>query len=223
MRSVTIRTRASGMCSRIHFVSQTMVRLLPEPWACQMIPPSRRSTNGWAAFTPKYWCGRQTFLTPRSKTMKSWISSRSRSFAQSWRSCPVERVLDVAWLLPGQVVLLGRPDHAVAKSLGVVAGHDQLDGREEGLDELALLAVDVLADPLGDRHGRTLELDDREGDPVDVEDEVRALPVRAKVVAATVTSSATAKWLRFGCSQSMSQTVSTSPSAPHLYAVSQHP
>ena len=30
----------SVTCSRIHFASQTMVRLLPLPWVCQMIPPS---------------------------------------------------------------------------------------------------------------------------------------------------------------------------------------
>ena len=35
------RTRASGWCSRIHLASHTIVRHLPEPWVCQMMPPSR--------------------------------------------------------------------------------------------------------------------------------------------------------------------------------------
>ena len=50
--------------SRIHFASHTMVRLLPLPCVCQMMPPSRRCTRTWAACTPKYWLWRQIFLTP---------------------------------------------------------------------------------------------------------------------------------------------------------------
>ena len=34
-------TRASGWCSRIHLASHTIVSDLPEPWVCQMMPPSR--------------------------------------------------------------------------------------------------------------------------------------------------------------------------------------
>ena len=41
VRSVMISTRASVWFSRIHLASQTMIRLLPEPWVCQMMPPSR--------------------------------------------------------------------------------------------------------------------------------------------------------------------------------------
>jgi hypothetical protein len=42
VRSVMISTRASRTFSRSHLASHTIVRLFPEPWVCQMIPPSRR-------------------------------------------------------------------------------------------------------------------------------------------------------------------------------------
>ena len=42
VRSVMISTRLSVTFSRIHLANQTMVRLLPLPWVCQMMPPSRR-------------------------------------------------------------------------------------------------------------------------------------------------------------------------------------
>ena len=86
VRSVTIRTRPFGTCSRIHFASQTMVRLLPLPWVCQMMPPSRRRTRACAARTPKYWLWRQVFRTPASKTVKSCAISSSRPRGQSWPS-----------------------------------------------------------------------------------------------------------------------------------------
>ena len=37
-RSVTMTTRALGLCSRIHLASSTMTMLLPLPWLCQMMP-----------------------------------------------------------------------------------------------------------------------------------------------------------------------------------------
>ena len=88
VRSVTRSTRAPATCSRIHLASQTIVRLLPLPWVCQTMPPSRRSTRSWAARTPKYWLWRQIFLTPASKTTKSCTTSSSRSLPQS---CPSSR------------------------------------------------------------------------------------------------------------------------------------
>src|SRR5471030_1138276 len=45
-----------------------------------------------------------------------------------------------------------RLDGGVAQTFGVVARHDPLHGREEGLDELLFLVVQVLAYALGDRH-----------------------------------------------------------------------
>ena len=154
-----------------------MVRLLPVPWVCQMMPPSRRRTCSCAARTPKYWLWRQSFLIPASKTMKSWISSRKRSLPQSWIRRTVERILDGALFLPGQVILLRRLDRAVAQPLGVVARHDELHGREEGLDEDLLLVVEVLADALGHRDRGALQLQHAERDAVDVEHDVRALAV----------------------------------------------
>ena len=70
-RSVIISTRALGLNSRIHFVSHAIIRLLPLPCVCQMIPPSRLRIFSWAALTPKYWFGRQSFFCPRSNTIKS--------------------------------------------------------------------------------------------------------------------------------------------------------
>src|SRR5579872_5178261 len=80
-RSVMTTTRAWGLCSRIHFARSTMTMLLPLPWVCQMMPPLRSRTCFCAALIPKYWCTRGNFFTPPSKSMKSCISSISRSFA----------------------------------------------------------------------------------------------------------------------------------------------
>ena len=76
---------------------------------------------------------------------------------------------------------------------------------KNGLDELLLLVVEVLADALGDRDRRALQLQHAERDAVDVEDDVRPLVVCSP---RTVTSSAMAKSLFSGFSQSISQTVS---------------
>ena len=81
--------------------------------------------------------------------------------------------------LPAEPVLLAGLDHAVAQPLGVVARHDELHGAEERLDEVLLLAVQVLADPLRHRDGRALEFQHADGDPVDVEHDVGALGVLA--------------------------------------------
>ena len=114
--------------------------------------------------------------------------------------------------LPLQPVLLRRVDDAVAQALDVVAGEDQLDGGEERADELRLLVADGLPDALGDRDLGALQLERRQRDAVDVEHDVRALGVLPE----TVTSSATAKWLASGFSQSISQTVSVCSPTPGL-------
>ena len=49
--------RIRHVFSRIHLASQTIVRLLPEPWVCQMMPPSRRRMNSWAARRRNTGCG----------------------------------------------------------------------------------------------------------------------------------------------------------------------
>ncbi len=43
-RSVSRSTRESDIFSRIHLASHTIVRLFPDPWVCQMMPPSWRLT-----------------------------------------------------------------------------------------------------------------------------------------------------------------------------------
>ena len=75
-------------------------------------------------------------------------------------------------LLPPQPVLLRRPDRAVAQPLGVVARQQKLHGGVERTDELLPLRVEALADALGHGHRRALQLDDGEGDAVDVEHQV---------------------------------------------------
>jgi len=77
--------------------------------------------------------------------------------------------------LPGQVLLFGGLDDAVAQPFGVVAGHDELDGGEEVADEGALLVAQVLADALADRHGGPLELQHAQRNAVDVERQVGPL------------------------------------------------
>ena len=79
--------------------------------------------------------------------------------------------------LPAPPVLLRRLDHAVAQPLGVVARHHELHGGEERLDELLLLAVEVLADALGNRHRGALQLQHAQGDAVDIEHHVGPLGV----------------------------------------------
>jgi hypothetical protein len=111
-------------------------------------------------------------------------------------------------LLPGQVVLLGRLDGAVAQALGVVAGHDVLHGREERLDELLLLVVEVLADALGHRHVDRFSSSTPSAMPLTYRTMSGRLVLALASAALTVTSSAMAKRFRSGCFQSMSQTVS---------------
>ena len=83
-------------------------------------------------------------------------------------------------LLPSEPVLLPGLDHAVAQPLGVVARHDELHGAEERLDEVLLLAVQVLTDPLRHRDRGALEFQHADGDPVDVEHDVGPLGVLAR-------------------------------------------
>ena len=84
----------------------------------------------------------------------------------------VARVLGLV-LLPGLEHLLGRADRPVAQPLGVVPREDDLDRAEEPLVELPRLVRDQLPDPVADAHRAALQLDHRDGEPVDVEHEVR--------------------------------------------------
>ena len=187
-----ISTRASGWFSRSHFASQTMVSDLPEPWVCQMMPPSRAATRNCAASTPKYWLGRHILRTPWSKTVKSWTSSSSRRLSSICDGRAVERIVEPCALrldliadsarnvlgqLPLQPVLLRREDRRVAQALGVVAGQRQLHGREERADEVGLLVTEGLADAVLHERRRALQLVRDERDAIDVDDDIRALRV----------------------------------------------
>jgi hypothetical protein len=68
VRSVMIRTWESPTCSRIHLASHTIVRLLPEPWVRQMMPPSDVILS--STYTEILVVAAELFV-PASNTMKS--------------------------------------------------------------------------------------------------------------------------------------------------------
>ncbi|MNT96994.1 hypothetical protein D3C72_2392150 [compost metagenome] len=70
----------------------------------------------------------------------------------------IQQVLDRAFFLPGQVILLPGLDGAVTHSLGIVARHHQLHGGKERLDELGLLVIKVLTNALIDCRSGTFQL-----------------------------------------------------------------
>ena len=94
---------------------------------------------------------------------------------------PQQRVIPRGWVgfsfLPTQPVLLPRFNHAVAQPLGVVARHHELHRGKKRLDERLLLVVEILADTLGHRYRRTLQLQHAQGEAVDVEHEVGPLGI----------------------------------------------
>ena len=87
-------TRASVTCSRIHLASQTMIRLLPLPCVCQMMPPSRRVTMLCAARTPKYWLWRQSLLHPGVEHHEVMDQFQQARLAAELHQRPVERIFD---------------------------------------------------------------------------------------------------------------------------------
>ena len=92
----------------------------------------------------------------------------------------VKRTSDIGRLLPRQPVLLGCVNNPVAQPLDVVASEDQLHRRKERPDELLVLVAECLPDAFGDTDIRALQLDDGEGDAVDVEHHVGPLGVLAE-------------------------------------------
>ena len=82
--------------------------------------------------------------------------------------------------LQRQPVLLRRVDDGVAQALDVVAGHHELDGREERADEVRLLVADGLADAFRDGDLERFSSSVAEGDAVDVQHDVGALGVLAE-------------------------------------------
>ena len=77
-------------------------------------------------------------------------------------------------LLPLEEVLLRGANRAVLHAFRIVAGEHDLHRREERLVELLPLIREQLSDPVPDRHPAVLELDDPNGDAVQVQDEIRA-------------------------------------------------
>lgn len=88
-------------------------------------------------------------------------------------------VVGGVFFFPGEVVLFGGFDSAVAQALGVVTGHHQLNGGEEGLDELFFLVVEVLADAFFDGDAALFQFQHTEGDAVDIEHDVGPFVVGA--------------------------------------------
>ncbi len=75
---------------------------------------------------------------------------------------------------PFEEVFFGGADRAVLQAFGVVAGEDELDGAEEGADELGGLVGEALADAFADGDAAVFEFEDGDRDAVDVEDDVGA-------------------------------------------------
>jgi hypothetical protein len=121
---------------------------------------------------------RQSFFTPASNTIEVVDQLQEARLAAELNQRPVQRVFDGTRFLPGEVVLLRRLDCAIAQAFRVVAGHQQLHGGEEGLNEVLLLVFQILPDTPRHRDRRALELQQPERDAVDVEDDVRALGER---------------------------------------------
>lgn len=80
---------------------------------------------------------------------------------------------------PLQVILFWGFDGAVAQSLGIVPGHQELQGGEEGTDEGFLLIIEVLADAFPDGDAGAFEFQDTEGDAVNVNNKIGAFFVFA--------------------------------------------
>ena len=169
-------TRPLGLFSRIHFASNTITMLLPLPCVCQMIPPFFRRTSACAALTPKYWCARGNFFTPPSKSTKSCISSISRSLRHilSRYLSSLRRLLSSSSSFHLRKNFSGVPMVPYRKPLGVVAGENELNRAEEPSVELRLLIREVLTDAVADAHAAVLQLQDRNGDAIHIQDDVGA-------------------------------------------------
>ena len=81
--------------------------------------------------------------------------------------------------LPFDKEFLPRSDSTVAQPLRIVPCEHQLDRREEALVENFLLVRDELAHAIRDLHGTPLQLDDADGNTVQVQHEVGAPLVTA--------------------------------------------
>ena len=82
-----------------------------------------------------------------------------------------------AVLFPLQILFLRRHQRAVAQALAGVACHAVLDGGKEAVDEMLPLVGQILADAVGDGDRALFELQHRQGDPVDIHHQIRALGV----------------------------------------------
>ena len=125
-----ISTRASVMCSRIHLASQTMVRLLPLPWVCQMMPPSRRFTRAWAARTPRGFGGS---VAVSGDTLVVGATSDDTTAGTNTGTAHVFTWTDSSWserqeLVAAEFAANDRSGNAVAVSGGTVLVGDSYVG-----------------------------------------------------------------------------------------------
>ena len=164
-RSVTTRMRASGSCSSSHLAISTIRMLLPLPWVCQMTPPSRLAMRSCAAFTPKNWCGRGTFLLAGVEDDEVADQVEQPGLVAHLGQRPVEqraggeRRAGVRLVLPLHEELLRRAGGAVAQPLRIAAREHELHRAEEALVEDLLLVGDELAHAVGHLHRAALQLD----------------------------------------------------------------
>ena len=107
--------------SRIHLASQTIVRLLPEPWVCQMMPPSLPLHVILRGPDAEILVVAAELLGPGVEDDEVVDQLQEARLAAQLDQRPVQQVFDRAVFLPGQVILLRRLDRAVTQALGVVA------------------------------------------------------------------------------------------------------
>ena len=150
-----------------------MVRLLPLPWVCQMMP-------ALALAHPFLRLTHTEVLVVAADLLHSGIEHheimdhlQKTLFLAELRQRAIQWVLNRALLFPGQVILLGSLDHPITQPLGIVPRHDQLYSREERLDKYLLLVVQILADALAHRYDRALQLQHTERDAIHVQHYIR--------------------------------------------------
>ena len=181
--------------AQIHLASQTMVSDLPEPWVCQMMPPSRRVHALLRGLDAEVLVWSAGLLDPGVEDHEVVHDLQQPVLGCQQRERLVERPLDTGEFRidlsaggrvdvrdkpPVEPVLLRCIDDGVGEALDVVTSHDELHGRKERADELGLLVADGLADALGHCDARALQLQRHQGDAVDVQDDIRTLGVLAE-------------------------------------------
>ena len=113
-------------------------------------------------------------MTRRSKSTKSWTSSRKRTGLEHLQQVLIEFVALICRLvfLPLQEPFVGGTDRPVAQPLGIVTGQDELDGGEKIFDERRLLVTNALPDAVAEADGRFFKFEHGQRDAIHVEHDI---------------------------------------------------